>query len=169
MAEQIAYQLEPRYRARIDAVAKGHTETVILNARNTSGKTLTLFVCVPGLFPRQKIVVRLHRRLHKTFWKIVKAATEWLEAFKALYAPPKPLVATEEPPIAQMLAKAVAAIPEKPKVAAASVPVRDTLHRYESRKAHRTAVANQYYNPDNIYTRSFRQMIAELEAERGTL
>lgn len=111
--------LEAIYKNRITQVAMGNAESVILNVRNTSGKTLTLYVVVPGLFPLQKVVVRLHRRLHKTFYAIVKRAQAWLDAFKKLFAPaPTPLLllpATVSAPSStqQMLAKAVAAIPER--------------------------------------------------------
>jgi len=100
---------------RITEIARGHTETVILNARNTSGKTYTLYVVVPGI---QKVVVRLHRREHKKFWAIVAAAKAWLEKFKTLFAPVPlllPAVAATSMTDSQKLVKAAAQMPRKDK------------------------------------------------------
>lgn len=165
--------LTDAHKKRIDEVARGHAENVILVARNTSGKTYTLFVTVPGLRPIQKAVVRLHRKFHKIFWAIVKAAQAWLAAFKALYAPallllPATVGSEGVKTAAQMLATAAAAIPEKATVAAAQT--RQRGHKGDNIKTWATRVANEYYHPEtNIYDRGLREEIRKLNAERAGL
>lgn len=88
--EQQTLYLADQYKRRITNVAQTDPVGVTLTARNTSGKTYTLFInrpSGPGVLGCQRVIVRLHRTAHKLFWQIVKQAQAWLAGFKLLYAP----------------------------------------------------------------------------------
>lgn len=84
--------LEMQYIKRITDVANGHQENVQLKIKNGSGKTLELIAFVPGSFYLKRTVLRLHKRLHKTFYAVVKSATEWLENYRLLFVKPVALI-----------------------------------------------------------------------------
>jgi hypothetical protein len=94
MTKQTEYHLSEVHRLRIKALAQGHEDSVQLVTKHGSGKTLVLNVVIPGL---TRTILRLNRKLHKTFYAIVKAAEAWLAGFKAFALPkllllPAPMV-----------------------------------------------------------------------------
>ena len=144
MAEQLVCQNLPDvYARRIHLTALLSPASVELSVRNTSGKTYTLYVVIPGLTRVQKVVVRLHRRAHKIFWQIVEQARRWLAGFKLLYAPqplllpavcPGPLPAISDRNT--LIAVAAKFKAETPKVAA---------YDWRARKAQADAIPEKRY------------------------
>jgi hypothetical protein len=168
MDQQTLY-LTAAYKRRIDEVAHRNPADVTLIARNTSGKTYTLFVNVPmpaPYLPMQRAVVRMHRSAHKAFWGLVKQAEAWLAGWKLLYAPQQPPVVTERPEQQKLIA-AAAKIPVKAEIPMVAAAKRDTLHGYEGKAQARTTTANKFYRGTDIYTRSLHDLMAELKAEGG--
>ena len=115
MAQQKPYHLSEVHRSRIKALAQGHEDCVQLVAKHGGGKTLVLNVVIPGVKPLVRTVIRLHRKLHKLFYAIVKAAEAWLAGFKAFALPkllmlPAPMV--EKSPT-ELLKIAASKVPAK--------------------------------------------------------
>jgi hypothetical protein len=99
----------------------------------------------------QKAVVKLHRRLHKTFWQIVKAAQEWLRNWKELFAP-KP----KTEPVLLLPASIPDPAPvksdrERLLAAAANLPVKAeqpmvAAYDWKARKEQSDAISEKKYN-----------------------